>query len=114
MNALVGSLSWLALTALALGACDDPKESCRAVAQKYETCAPKIVDDALAAAPPAFEAAVDELRAQQTAKISETVKKLGAQCDAGVFTDAEKRQFRVWRACVKKPCSQFTDCIAGR
>lgn len=105
-------LGWIGL--LALGACDDPKAACRAVAEKYEVCAPQIVDDALAAAPPAFDAAVDELRAQQTAKIAETVQKLKAQCDAGGFTEAEKRQFRLWRACVKKPCAQFTDCIAGR
>ncbi len=113
LRAALGSMT-MAVAALTLGACDNPQENCRNVAKKYDVCAPKLIEQSLAKLPEQFRIAADMANEAQAEKIKTTVAELNATCDAANFSDAEKRQFRIWRACVKKECSEFTKCITGK
>lgn len=112
VRGLVGWVTLGAATAL-LGACDDPRQNCRDVAQKYEVCAPQIIEETMAGLPESFRLAIDGARQAQTQKINETAAKLKAQCESTTLSEADERQFRAWRACVKKPCAELTRCIRG-
>jgi hypothetical protein len=108
-------LGWLALatTVATLGACDDPQQNCRDVAKRYDVCAPQIIEQALQGMPENFDAAIQSAKEAQQKKIKETVVELNAQCAGATFSEADKKQFRIWRTCVKKPCSELTKCIRG-
>lgn len=116
MKQLRGVMGWLCVAAIAatLGACDDPKKNCHDIANKYDECAPKIMEEALKALPPTFEAAIALAKEESRKKVQETVDNLRAQCSGAQFSDKEKRQFRIWRACIKKDCSEFTKCIQSK
>lgn len=108
-------MGWATAIALVatLGACDDPKKNCHDIANKYDECAPKIMEAALQALPATFESAKELAKEEAKKKTQKTVDNLRTQCNGAEFTDAEKRQFRIWRACLKKPCTEFTKCIQG-
>ena len=97
MTHLRGALGWMFVAAMAmvLGACDDPQKNCHDVVNKYDECAPKIIDESLKALPEHFAPMLEEKKGELTQKLDATVAERRSQGQGGTFSDSEKRVHQV-------------------